>query len=185
MDSKVIGLSGYARSGKDTVGDYLVRNHGFTKVSFAQPMRDALYALNPIVGEYEPVRLQSVIDKHSWDGYKASEFGDEIRALMQRLGTDVAREQFDEFFWVDLARRKAYEIIKNGGKVVFTDVRFENEAKTIRHVLNGPVWRIERDGVQAANAHVSETALDTYGFDRIIYNNGTIADLHEEVAQWI
>jgi dephospho-CoA kinase len=182
--AKLIGLSGYARSGKDTVADFLVANHGFTKVSFAQPMRDALYALDPIVGEHEPVRLQSVIDKHGWDGYKASEFGDEIRALMQRLGTDVARKQWYEGFWVDLAIDKALELLDTGKNVVFTDARFPNEAEMIKY-YNGEVWRIERDGVGAANAHVSETALDTYGFDRIIYNNSTIADLHEEVAQWI
>ncbi len=180
--AKLIGLSGYARSGKDTVADFLVANHGFTKVSFAQPMRDALYALNPKI-DYD-LRLQEIIDFWGWDGYKASEHGDEIRALMQRLGTDVARKQWYEGFWVDLAIDKALELLDTGKNVVFTDARFPNEAEMIKY-YDGQVWRIERDGVGAANAHVSETALDTYGFDRIIYNNSTIADLHEEVAQWI
>ena len=43
----IVGLSGYARSGKDTIADYLVENHGFIKLSFATPMRQALYNLDP------------------------------------------------------------------------------------------------------------------------------------------
>ena len=34
----IIGLSGYARSGKDTAADRLVNNHGFVRYSFAAPM---------------------------------------------------------------------------------------------------------------------------------------------------
>jgi dephospho-CoA kinase len=45
----IIGLSGYARSGKDTAADHLVNEYGFTRYSFAAPMKEAMYRLNPIV----------------------------------------------------------------------------------------------------------------------------------------
>lgn len=35
----VIGLSGKARSGKDTIADYLVTQHGYTKVAFADTLK--------------------------------------------------------------------------------------------------------------------------------------------------
>jgi hypothetical protein len=35
----IIGISGLAGSGKDTCADFLVRNHDFVKVSFADPMK--------------------------------------------------------------------------------------------------------------------------------------------------
>ena len=45
----VIGLSGYASSGKDTVAQFLIEEHGFEKIAFADPIRNMLLAMNPIV----------------------------------------------------------------------------------------------------------------------------------------
>jgi len=193
----MIGLSGYARSGKDSVADFLAADHGFTKVSFAQPMRDALYALNPTLGftnfdifepgvafSYKRVHLQDVIDEHGWDSYKETTYGSEIRGLMQRLGTEVGRSQFGKDFWVDLAIQKAMDILADGGKVVFTDVRFPNEADEI-DCLNGKVWRVRRPGIFPANDHASETSMDDYEFDAYIDNNGTLNDLSWMVAEHV
>lgn len=184
---KLIGLSGYARSGKDTVGDYLVKHHGFVKVSFAEPMRQALLALNPYLQSSnawigEGVRLQDVIHAYGWDGYKGSFWGDDIRGLMQRFGTEVGRKQFGEDFWVDKASKLIDTYLWQDMNVVITDMRFVNEAKAVE-ALGGQTWRIERDGVVAANAHVSETALDTYGFDQLIRNDGSLDELYEKVEQ--
>lgn len=172
----IIGLSGYARTGKDTVANYLVETYGFTKVSFAQPMRDALYALNPIVSEHEGVRLQSAIDKHGWDNYKETEFGDEIRQLMQRFGTEVGREQFGQNFWVD----QAMKLVAQHDKAVLSDVRFPNEQEAIRNA-GGLVWRVHREGVQAANGHASETALDNVHPDLNLMNNEDVESLHRTI----
>jgi dephospho-CoA kinase len=45
----VIGLTGYAQTGKDTVGEILVRDHGFKRVAFADAVRECVYALNPLI----------------------------------------------------------------------------------------------------------------------------------------
>lgn len=175
----IIGLSGYARTGKDTVANYLVDNYGFTKVSFAQPMRDALYALNPRVNfsEYDEMqRLRDVIDAHGWDNYKETEYGTEIRELMQRLGTEVGREQFGQNFWVD----QAMKLVAQHDKVVLSDVRFPNEQEAIRNA-GGLVWRIHREGVQAANGHASETALDNVHPDLNLMNNEDVESLHRTI----
>ncbi len=188
---RIIGLSGYARSGKDTVADFLVNDHNFTKVSFAEPMRNALYALNPIVGgnmllvgsdgisQYHRMYLQNVIDDYGWDGYKESIYGDEIRQLMQRLGTEVGRMQFGKDFWVSQAFANLPE-----GNIVFTDVRFHNEADAVK-AAGGENWRIRRPGVNPANDHISETGLDDFDFDKYIYNDGDLKELSWKVAEAI
>jgi hypothetical protein len=37
---KVLAISGFKRSGKDTVADYLVKNKNFKRVAFADPLKD-------------------------------------------------------------------------------------------------------------------------------------------------
>ena len=36
---KLIGLTGKARSGKDTVANYLFNQHGYTRIAFADPVK--------------------------------------------------------------------------------------------------------------------------------------------------
>lgn len=172
----IIAASAWARCGKDTVADYLVEKHGYVKLSFATPMREALYRLNPTiqVGGYH-MSLAQAVDLMGWEALKAE--STDIRALMQRLGTEVGREMFGQDFWVNLAMKEAtkYE------KVVFADCRFVNEAEAVRSA-GGAVWRIERKGFGPANEHVSERALDDYGFfAAVIENHGTIEQLHANV----
>jgi hypothetical protein len=65
-------------------------------------------------------------------------------------------------------------------RVVISDVRFPNEAEAIKK-LGGSVWRINRRNHSAANGHTSEHALDNYMFNHVIYNDGTVDDLTDEV----
>jgi hypothetical protein len=40
MNQRVIAISGFKRSGKDTIANYLVSEYGFKRVSFADPLKD-------------------------------------------------------------------------------------------------------------------------------------------------
>jgi len=187
VESKiVVGLSGYARSGKDTVANILVEHYGFKRFAFADKLRDCVYALNPYVygfsSEIQEVglrslkfeRLQDVIDRHGWDGYKESIYGPEIRELLQRMGTEVGRDIIGEDTWVK-------GLDSETGRIVVTDMRFPNEYARV--VANkGQTWRIERPGVGAVNRHISETSLDE-GFDfwNTIHNDGTLEELEVKV----
>ena len=91
----IIGLSGYAQSGKDTVAELLCLNYGFKRISFALPMRDAIYTLNPYIindglgdGNW---RVADEVDEHGWDIAKQHP---EVRRLMQVFGTDVGSNMF-------------------------------------------------------------------------------------------
>lgn len=173
---RVLGLSGWARSGKDSVAEFLEERCGYIKMSFAQPMKDALVALNPMIDIYgNRMSLKTSIRFMSWDELK--EASSEIRPLLQRLGTEVGREMFGENFWVD----QAIKAIPDGSRVVFADVRFPNEAEAVKK-LGGQVWRIERDGYGPANEHISEHALNKYDFDQRIYNDRDLETLWEKVG---
>jgi hypothetical protein len=176
----VVGIAGYARSGKDTIADYLVESEGYTKISFSTPMKEAMYRLNPRITINENVNqpLRIGVDIYGWEGLK--ERSPDIRGLLQRFGTEVGREMFDEDFWVDYALNS----IPDGGKAVIADVRYPNEANAIR-ALGGKVFRVERDGVGPANSHASENALDGYEYDGTIYNQGTIRGLYNDVETQI
>lgn len=162
----IIGLSGHAGAGKDTVADYLVENYGFKKVAFADEIRAMLLEIDPIVGQgMGNWKLSLFIKTYGWDEFKSKP---EMRAVMQRFGM-AARERWGADFWIQQL------LPKLDGNVVVSDVRFKNEADTLR-AWGASIWRIERD-VKHSN-HVSETELDNYGFDAVIHNNFHVQALY-------
>jgi len=168
----IIGLSGYARSGKDTAADRLVEHHMFTRYSFAAPMKEAMYKLNPIVSSDEigNFRYKDLVDAYGLD--KSKEDAPEIRRLLQVFGTEIGRDMFGINFWVDLTLNSVKE-----DRVVISDVRFKNEADAIKRI-GGQVWRINRSGVGPVTNHSSETDLDDYNFHNIIDNDYSVVDLN-------
>lgn len=193
---EIIGLSGYARSGKDEAASVLVNEYGFTRVAFADKLREVLYALNPIVSYqgyvnwqdegyagFETVYLQDVIDTYTWDNYKGTEYAQEIRRLLQRLGTEAGRQAMWDSIWIDAA----FAGLPDDAKVVVTDARFVNEADAIA-ARGGTMWRISRAGVGPAESadgtiHSSETSLDTYNFDVVLFNDSSLETYYENVRR--
>lgn len=165
----IVGLSGYARSGKDTVARCM---EGYTRRAFADPMRDMMLVLNPIV--HDSVRLADAVQRIGWEGAKCQY--PEARRLLQAFGTDVGRNMIDDDLWVQVSARD----LRGWEKIVFTDVRFPNEADAIRKI-GGQVWRIERPGYGPVNGHSSETALDGYEFDATVVNDGSVEDLFGKI----
>ena len=168
----IIGLSGYARSGKDEVAKILVEDYGYERVAFADAIRDLLYAANPVVNGLAN-DIQHAVDHRGWDEIKKVPA---VRMLLQNLGVG-AREVLDESVWIVAALRKLNDINQD---YVITDVRFENEAEMIKS-LGGVLWRIRRHGVSAVNEHISENKLDGYKVDTILKNEGTLEDLRKMV----
>lgn len=142
----VLGLHGPPGSGKDTIAKILAR-FGFQRVSFADPLRAMLYALNPLTSV--GVRVAELVDLVGWE--QAKKTGD-VRELLQRMGTEAVRECIGQDTWIELARQK---IAQATGPVVVTDVRFANEGELIG-TLGGLVYAVRRPGVTTVNNHASE-----------------------------
>jgi hypothetical protein len=175
----LIGLCGYAQVGKDTVAGFL-KTQGWTRVAFADALRDVLYALNPIVqgGSYFE-RVQDLVDRHGWD--KAKVDYQEIRQLLQRLGTEAGRDTLGENVWVRIGEDK---IEAANGPVVVTDCRFPNEVQLIKRRKGTLIW-IERPGTGAANAHASEHSVTRDDCDIVLNNNGTFEDLYRKIDKFV
>ena len=172
-ERQVIGLCGFAGSGKDEAAKALVED-GWLRVSFADALREALRALDPVVqiDATGAARLSEVIEAIGWDAAKKRA---DVRRLLQSLGTEAGRNIHGPNCWVDIARRK---IDAAHGNVVITDVRFPNECALIRE-YGGTLIKIERNGVGPVNGHVSEQ-LDAQP-DLLIRNDGTVDELHEQI----
>lgn len=174
----LVGLMGYARSGKNTVANVLVRKYGFTEMAFADALREMALGINPIV-DFLPsgvYRYQNAISDYGYDEAK-SQFP-EVREFLQRLGTEGVRDVLGPDTWVDLVERRWHA--DGQPDLVITDVRFPNEYEMVRR-NGGVLARVKRPEVQATNRHISESALDSHDSDFVFWNDGTIADLENKV----
>jgi hypothetical protein len=188
----LIGLNGVARSGKDTVGEMLCKNHGFTRLSFADAVKDGLYALNPIIvtedilirDEEDRIytrfdkgeRIQYIVDTIGWDKAKTDIL--EVRELLQRYGTEAGREIHGVTCWTDIVK-KTIEANPTTHYVI-TDARFANEVSLVK-AWGGTAVQIQRNGVTSVNGHASDAVLDPWMFDHILKNNGTLSQLEQAV----
>ena len=164
----LVGLAGYARTGKDTVAQILVDDHGFERIGFADKVRDFVAASS------EGVR--AVVKSQGWEAAKSDP---NIRGALQRCGM-AAREVIGEDVWVEAAFRD----LQPGGRYVVSDVRFENEVEAIWD-RGGVNFRINRPGTEPINGHVSETALDQVILDNAVWNDGSIGDLRDRVEELV
>lgn len=171
----IIGLSGYAQAGKDTVAAILVERYGYTRLGFADIIKKACYHLDPIIN-LDGMRLAHAVDKYGWDTAKSIP---EVRRLLQVMGSEVGRDLIDAQIWIELTMFNVHP----EDKIVISDVRFRNEAEEIKW-RHGQVWRISRIQKDAPiNIHRSETDMDSWDFDQYISNNGTIEELSELVKE--
>jgi hypothetical protein len=174
----IVGLSGFARSGKDTVANLLVEKHDFIRVAFADLIRESLLILNPYVGSF---RLQEYVLIHGWDNAKSAI--PEIRRLLQVFGTEIARDLYGESFWLDQLQRR-YDLTNPNKNWVISDVRYDNEAQMI-HDNNGEVWNIIRPGVGPVNEHSSDKGITDSYINRIILNNAGSKFLEDQVSSMV
>lgn len=194
-----IGLMGYARSGKDTAGKHLVDALGYTRVGFADGVRESLLALDPIVyadvqwrvSETRNVtdprnavastfRLSDVVEHVGWE--RAKDEVPEVRALLQRMGTEAVRDVIGDDTWVRLASRKIGSLWGQHIPVVVTDVRFPNEAAKLRELGFTLVW-VSRPGCRPANAHASEVGLSAADADAVVINAWDEEALFAQVSE--
>jgi hypothetical protein len=189
MASRIIGVLGKKRHGKDTFATRLTEEHGFTRYAFADALREAALALDPLIVvepdemyllpwgavfaglAHDYVRLSELVRLIGWE--RAKEIR-EVRRTLQRMGVGV--RELDPDFWV----RVVMDAVDNHrGPIVITDVRFSNEVGAVITRPFGRTVRVINPRVPVSlDQHISETALDLYVPDHVIMNSGTIEDLH-------
>jgi hypothetical protein len=106
----VIGISGKAGSGKDTVADMLLRNEGIVKVSLADPIKRLAREL----WEFTDGQLWGPSDSRNAPDYRYPITDDLYltpRKVLQHLGTEGGRA-IDHDVWIRYAMRVATQLLE-------------------------------------------------------------------------
>lgn len=184
----LIGFMGIKGSGKDTCADHLVKEYGFVKKSFADPLKKAckelfLFSDEQLYGTQE----QKETPDSKW-------FGCSPRKALQYVGTDLLRNNLNNIMpglnndifthhfklWYENAKATNPDV-----RVVMADVRFQNEINLIQS-LGGIVIKIDRPSVLTNDMHPSEMELQGITtFDYLIENTSTLENLISSVEKII
>lgn len=172
----IISLGHKARSGKDTVANYLCKNYGFKRIGFADALKRGCMEFFGWTEEHVYGSLKEVNDPY-W------EFSP--RFALQKVGTECMRNQFDQEIWIKAVGKRV--LAEPNVNWVIADCRFPNEAKAVRS-WGGKVVKIDRPTAGASEGiagHASEFAMDNYdGWYSTLSNNGTLIDLYQEVDEF-
>lgn len=182
---KLLCLAGAAGVGKDTLADYLVREHGYVKYRFADPLKKLL---NERFG-WTP----EMWENRDWKEAKCSSCGRDgnferfsPRSWAQWLGTEVGRVIGGKDVWVDAMWRQ-YEREHAGRPMVVCDARFDNEAHSF-WLRGGEVLHIRRPGAPRVAAHSSEDGISEEFWTCHVVNDSTIEEFIQKslnVLAWV
>lgn len=179
----LVGVIGKKRSGKDTIGNYLVNNKNFIKYNFADPIKRGAMQLFGFTSDQVFEDLKDVVDP---------KWGVTPRKVLQILGTEIFQydmpkhipelEKFGRGFWIE--RFKQWYQLNKSSNVVICDVRFQHEADAII-ALGGIILQVERTSDYNTDEHPSEKEMDLIDVPKkIIKNDGTLNQLYDKVETW-
>jgi len=173
MVQQVIGLSGFAQSGKDFIYANYLKPQGFYQISFADHFKADLIGKGVMTFE---------------EAFKTKP--EKVRTMLQLVGTELGRDVYGQLVWCDIAQAwmKIYEEHWGITKFAIPDVRFWNELHFIQNQLGGKVISIRapiRSGQSSLtaeqNLHPSEAEMaemKASDFDAVIHNDEGCQDLN-------
>ncbi|WFU52335.1 hypothetical protein QA639_21755 [Bradyrhizobium pachyrhizi] len=188
----VVGLAGFAQSGKTTAALYLEKKYGIRRKHIAEPLRAMLAVLLQANG-----MSSEMISRYLEGDLKESvipELGVTSRYAQITIGTEWGRQLISQDLWANTWARG----IADGESVMNDSVRFPNEAEAIRK-LGGVVIMIKRPGTKPAKfkwgwigrklydwfgvlwgAHSSERT-DLLQPDYVIHNDSSVEQLYLDI----
>lgn len=181
--NKLIGLCGFAGSGKDATAA-LLRMSGYRRVAFADSVREEVQDLlsgTDVPLEKFPKELWDLLKKVTIEEVWGKPTSPRMRRVLQLWGTEFRRAQ-DPEYWTKKGMSKV-DKLRRDVPVVVTDVRFPNEVQKIRS-RGGELWKIYRPG-KFSDGHSSEESIREIEEDRVLVNSGTLLELAELVLPWV
>lgn len=176
MTRRLIGLCGWAGSGKDTIAEYLCKHHGFSQTAFGNKLRELLSYLNPYIessGKY----YNELVEEMGYENAKRKYYA--IRQWLVKLGHGSRRILNNDSIWIkacDLETR-----CKIHGNVVVSDVRYKNEAMAIKE-LGGEIWYVFRPTLQDAASPEEKESIYSVPYDQLVVNDSDIESLCAKVS---
>ncbi len=168
---KVIMICGKARSGKDTLADFIINHLENKKPCKVQ------------IGQYIKYYAMKYF---GWDGEEETK----PRDLLIHLGTDIIRNKIDQNFYINRLVQDLEVLSYFYDTFIVSDVRFPVEIEKVKEKYDNVVTiKIERDSEElneSQKKNITETALDDYNnYDYFINNNGTLEELENEAKNII
>ena len=177
MTKLIIGFTGKKASGKTTAGVHMCRKKGFIRHSFADPIKTMAFHFIKSFGyadreayDFLNGEKETTIPKIACSG----------RRIMQTLGTEWGRRCIRDDVWV---RAEIFNLGQTTAqRIVFDDVRFENEAALIR-AMGGTIIHIDRsfDADHEIDHHASESGIHEQSGDLFIDNDGSLDDFIKDL----
>lgn len=173
---RVIGITGKAGSGKDTVANHLVEQYGFRLYRFAAALKQICRPA------FQLEDRDDLAFKETPDPRWVSPLGKARtpREIWQIIGSEGFRA-VDPDYWVKRLVKDLTEddqclrslataeppIAHHKGLYVISDLRFANEAAALRLHFDAEIWRVWKEGGTGTDHgdHVSELGVKDIGAD--------------------
>ena len=198
----IIGCVGFIGSGKDTAADYLVKEFGFHRDSFAATLKDAVAA---VFGWDRELLEGRTKEAREWREQVDPWWSERLniptltpRWVLQHWGTEVCRNAFHNDIWIASLENK---LRRSGNNTVISDCRFRNEVEAIKNQGGRVVWiqrgitphwydiaakanhgdESARRWLESEEIHASEYSWAGTQFDHVVENNGSISSLYSQL----
>lgn len=177
----IVAVSGYKRSGKDTVGNILCDKHNFKKAPPFAIFKKAIAEWFGWDDRHLNGELKEVVDE---------KWGFSPRQIMQVFGTELMKEELGKLIpqyketvgnsiWAKVFC-EWYEKQDKNQKFVVTDLRFPEEQEELKKFDDVFFVRVYRN-IPHTDMHMSENKINDIIFDYFINNDGTIKELEREI----
>ncbi len=161
----IIAFVGPAGCGKDTAAEYLINHHNYTRLSFADPLRDFVFAVDDSIA--------GVVNEKGWEAAKREH--PFVRATLKRIG-NAARNHISPNVWLNALESQ----MSPEADYVITDTRFWNEADMIRN-MDGWIVPIIGRGDMGIEDDNNVSQIMSYYEEWTIDNSGDIFQLESAV----
>lgn len=192
----MIILGGYSRTGKNTVGDILHKNHGFICCAYADPLRrvatallDHLFARGIGVVQWDRSAFSAADhikewDLNNWDRLKSRQVG---RQLLVGLG-HALRKEIDPNILLEPLEEELESLVigQETPRACITDVRCGRELEHARRIAGYlgmrpfALW-VKRDGCEPAC--LREKAAANLPWDGELDNSGSLEELGQKLGR--
>tara|TARA_B100000497_G_scaffold5869_1_gene5823 strand:+ start:2375 stop:2941 length:567 start_codon:yes stop_codon:yes gene_type:complete len=178
---KIIAICGAKRSGKDILANHIVNKYGYTRLSFAEPLKELVKLIFNFSDEQVGLIDGDNEEKDTID----ERWGISPRKALQFIGTEVLQHKIQELipnigrdYFANILLSK----IENDKTYVISDLRFIHEYEKIKHLdidiikVIRPSLTTSKEGEQNNVQHLSEIENLYIPYNKKIINDGTQED---------